>query len=239
MLVSTLIGSSLRKLGVYASGETPDASELADGLSALQSMLRSWAALNINVFATVKETKTLTPAKYLYTWGTGGDITTARPHQIAGAYILESGGVSHPVDLISESQYRNTVVKGTVSRPYALFFHPSFPLAEIYLYPVPSDAEVLYLDSWKSFTETSSFSSTSDTLAFPLHYEEPLIYNLAVRLAPEFGKTLAPEVAAIAVSSYERLVILNAANQVEPVFILVPASAPYGARYSINSDTNH
>ena len=239
MLVSDLIKASMRKLGVVASGELPTPEELNDALSALQSMLRSWAALNINIFASVKESFTLTSSKFLYTWGAGGDITTDRPNQVAGAYILESGGVTHPVDIISEGKYRNISVKGTISRPYALFFHPTFPLAEIYLYPVPQDAEALYLDSFKPFSESGSIDALGSTISFPGFYEEPLIYSLAGRLAPEYGKTLAPEVAAIAASSYDRLIIRNAAERVEPVYILTPASSPYGARYSINSDTYH
>jgi hypothetical protein len=242
MLVSALLSSSLRKIGALSSGETIETARQAEALSALQSMLRSWGALSVNVFASIKENITLIPTKSLYTWGTGGDINTARPNQVLGAYVLEGSGatgVTHPVDIISEGKYRTISVKGTTSRPFALFFHPSFPLAEVYLYPVPDLAEGLYLDSFKPFVETGSFGLTTDTLVFPAYYEEPLIYNLAIRLAPEYGKTASAEVVAIAKSSYTDMTILNSANQVEELYILTPASSPYGARYSINSDSYH
>ena len=239
MVVQDWLTASLRKLGVFASGETPTPENLADALSAGQSMLRSWAAERINVFASVKESVTLTSGTFLYTWGTGGSINSDRPHQILGASIVDSSGVTHLVDIISEGKYRSITVKATISRPYALFFQPTFPLANVYLYPVPDTAETFSLDSLKAFTETSSFTALSDTLSFPPQYEEPLIYNLAVRLAPEFGKAISAEVAAIANSSYNRIITLNSANQVEPVAVIVPASASHRARYSINSDSYH
>jgi hypothetical protein len=239
VIVEDWLKASLRKINVYASGETPTPENLADALSAGQSMLRSWAAERINVFASTKETVTLTPGTFLYTWGTGGSINTDRPHQVLDASIVDGSGVTHEVEIISERKYRSVTVKATISRPYALFFHPAFPLANIYLYPVPDTAETLSLDSLKAFTETSSFTDLTDTLSFPAQYEEALIYNLAIRLAPEFGKTITTEVAAIASSSYNRIITLNSANQVEPASIVLPASAPYGARYSINSDSYH
>jgi hypothetical protein len=205
-------------------------------VSALQSMLYSMAAEKINVFASVKESFTLTPPTYLYTWGVGGVINTARPNQVIGAYIEDSGGVTHSIDIITEGRYRSISVKGTAGRPHALFFHPKYPLADLYLYPAPQAAESLRLDSIKPFTAASSFNAVTDTIAFPSFYEEPLIYNLSVRIAPEFGKTVPAEVVAIAVNSYNRLLSLNAAQQLEPVYILVPASSPYGAGYSINTD---
>lgn len=239
MTAQDIIQAAMRKLVVYASGETPSANELADGLSALQSMLRKWAGKHVLVFASTKESVTLTPTQYLYTWGTGGYINTTRPYQVLGAYILDGSGTTHPVDLITEGKYRDIGVPNTTSRPYALFFHPTFPLAEVYLYPVPSDAEALYLDSFKPFTETSSFDSLNSTLSFPPNYEEAIIYNLAMRLADEFGKTISPTIVGLAKSGYEDILILNSANQVETINIITPASSPVGSRYSINSDSYH
>lgn len=236
MTITTLITSSLRKIGVVASGEVPDVNELYDTLAALQSMLRSWSAAKINVFATAEDTLTLVVGTGSYTWGTGGNINSARPHSVTYAYILDSAGTSHPVSVKTEAWYKALAVKTTSARPYGLFLHPLFPLAYLYLYPVPDAAETLYLGSLKPFTETSSFDALESTLAMPVEYEEAIIYNLAVRMAPEFGKTIPAEVAVIAKSSYDRLITLNAANQVEPALIILPAGRA-GAGYNINSDS--
>lgn len=239
MLVSDIIKSSMRKINVLASGELPSAEEYADVLSTFQVMLRYWSSRRLLVYASTKDTFTLSPPTSVYSWGTGGLINSTRPHQVIGGYIVDSEGVTHIIDLISEGKYRSISVKSTISRPYVMYFHPLYPLANLYMYPVPDTAEVVNLDSFKLFTETSSFDSVNSTLAFPLQYQEPMIYNLSIRIAPEFGKAIPVEVAAIAKEGFDALMALNAANQIEPVNILVPASTSYGARYSINSDTYH
>jgi len=228
---------SLRKIGALSSGETIETTRQAEALSALQVMLRSWGALGINVYATIKDTFTLAAGTASYSWGSGGTFNSVRPSLIVGAYVLDSSNVSHPVEIITEGQYRLIISKTTSGRPYALFYHPLYPLGYVYTYPVADAAESLCIDSYKPFVETGSFGLTTDTLVFPEYYEEPIVYNLAIRLAPEYGKSVSAEVAAIAKSSYNDLIIANSARRVEPVSIIVPGSYPYGTLYSINSDS--
>lgn len=235
MLVSDAIKAAMRKNGLIASGEAPTTNEYADGLSALQSMLRAWAAEKINVFASVNESFTLTASTASYSWGSGGTITTTRPHEIIGAYVLDSSNYSHPIDIISAGQYRIISAKTLESRPNKLWYDPSYPLSYVYLWPTPDSAETVYVDSFKPFTEASSFSAITDTLSFPPEYEEPIVYNLAIRICSEFGKEAAPTVAAIAVNSFNRIKTLNSSRQVESVRISIPASRVQG-RYNINSD---
>lgn len=236
MLVSALITSAMRKNTLIASGETPTPSEYADGLEALQVMIRSWAAVRQNIFASSKESFSLSPSTASYTWGSGGVIATARPKQIVGAYVLDANGGSNPVRLIDEDKYRSITVKTTPGRPDRIFLHQTYPLATLYVYPVPEVAEVMWIDSYKQFTETGSFDLTTSTLAFPDEYQEAMIYNLATRIASEFGKTIPPEVAAIAKASRDRVSILNAANQVKSIDLSLPVYA--SSFYNINTDSS-
>lgn len=233
MIVSTLIKSALRKVGVLSSGENPETAREAETLEALQIMLRSWAQKRILVFASVKESFSLVSTQSLYTWGTGGNIITTRPHQLLGAFIRVSG-TDYPVEIISEGRYRDISSKATVSRPEYLFYHPLYPLGAIYLYPTPQDAETMWLESLKPFTETSSFTTVSDVLSFPPNYEEAIVYNLALRLAPEYGVQMSAEAVAIAGNSYDSLVVLNASNQVEPISLSLPVDGCRGG-YNILS----
>ena len=235
MLVSALIDAAMRKIGVTASGETPSAAERQDGLESLQLMLRSWAAEKINVFASVHETVSLVSGTSLYIWGVGGTINTARPNQVVGASITDSDNTTFSVEVISEGTYRQLSNKTVTGRPYSLLARFEYPYVQVYLYPVPDTADTLNLDSIKPFTETSSFSAVSDELDMPLNYEEPIVYNLAIRLAPEYGKSISSAVAAMASESYRRLITLNAGNYVEPVRLVFPAGSR--SSYSINSDS--
>ena len=149
--------------------------------------------------------------------------------------LFRSENITHPLDIISEGEYRSISSKATSSRPYAIFPLYSFPYITLSLYPVPDAAETLNLESLKPFTESSSFDSVDDTLQMPVNYEEPIIYNLAIRAAPEYGKAIPPSVALVARESYNRLTNRNASNQVEPVRTVLPVNATGG--YSINSYT--
>jgi len=236
MLVSTLVKSSMRKIGVLSAGEEPTSDTYATLLEALQVMLRSWAQKRILVFASTKESFSLVPTQSLYTWGVGGNITTTRPHKVLGAFVRDSSVIDHPVGIISEGQYRDISSKATAGRPEYLFYHPLYPKGAIYLYPTPQDIETMWLDSLKPFTETSSFAAVTDTLAFPPNYEEPIIYNLALRIAPEYGVQMSAEAVRMANDGYDALIVLNASNQVEPITLSLPIVEGRGG-YDINSDS--
>ena len=231
MLVSTIINSALRKLGVVASGEIIEPEEQNDALTALQVMLRSWSAEKINVFSSVSESYTLTSGTNSYTWGVGGVINTPRPNAVVGASILDSNGTTYPVEIISESKYRKIPTKTSSGRPYYIFPKYTYPYVITYLYPTPNTAETLNLESLKPFTESSSFDSADDTLVMPVIYEEPIIYNLAVRCAPEYGKSVPSSVARVADVSYNSLITRNSANHVEPIGVLLPINKN---NYNIN-----
>lgn len=233
MLVSEIIYSALRKIGAVASGETATTSELSDSLEAFQVMLRSWAADSLVVFSSVHETHTLVSGTGSYTMGSSGDIDTIRPNTVTGMSIVDSLDITHEVFIISEAEYRKIGLKTSSERPSFVYVQYEYPLVTLNLYPVPNKAETLNIESLKPFTETSSFAATSDTLQMPVYYDEPAIFNLAVRLAPEFGKTISAEVGGIASASYKRLTTRNIGNHIEPVHISLPVRAR--GSYNINT----
>lgn len=241
MIVSDLIRMSLRKINALSMGEGLLAvqeipgSQYSDMLITLQVMLRSWSQSKINVYSSKRESVSLIPSQSLYTWGVGGNINSERPHKILSAFVRDVNGSDVPVEIISENQYNSIAVKSSTGRPCYLFFQPEYPLVNVYLYPTPDISETLWISSLKPFTEASSFSSVSDNIAFPTNYEEAIIYNLAIRLAPDFGISVPGEVALIASKSYEDIIHLNAANSVEPISAILPAGGGYGGRrYNIN-----
>jgi hypothetical protein len=199
----TLIKAALRSIGAIATGETPTAAELADGLEALRLMLRSWSSQNIRLYFTTTESVTLTGATY-YSWGSGGTIATARPVQIHGAYTADN-----LVDVIDEAQYRRLVV-GNLGGPVEwVWFQPQYPLA--YIYPWPLDSSTLYVHSTKELTDPTAITSS---VAFPTWYDDAIKWNLAVRLAPEYGKEAGTTVAALAATTLHAIETLNFSMQV-------------------------
>jgi hypothetical protein len=59
MLISEILNSAARKLGLIASNESLTTFEMANSLTILQTMLRSWSSELINVSSSVNETHSL------------------------------------------------------------------------------------------------------------------------------------------------------------------------------------
>lgn len=213
MTVRELISAALRGLGVIAVGETPTDAEMRDGLEALNLMLQGWALERLTVFTATGENFTLTAGTAEYSIGSSGDFDTARPQSIAGAWVRDNQGLEHKVRLISELQYRNIADKTVQGRPSMLFYDPEHPLGRIYLYPTPDAAETLHLESLKPFT---ALDGLSQEVSLPPGYAQALKWNLALELAPEFGKQPDQVVAAKAVSSKSFIKRNVAAAALEP-----------------------
>ena len=215
MLVSDLIKASLQTIGVLSAGETPSVSLYAQILSSLQNMLYSWTANQVNIFAATDENVSTVIGTSFYTWGTGGDITTTRPHQILQASITdtETPPLTHFVKAITKDEYKQIEAKTTAGRPTKLYFDSTYPLANLYLWPVPAAVETIAITTYKIFPTTSSYDVVTSTISVPPEYLEALIYNLSIRIAPYFGKVVSKEIMFVAESSYTRLVNLNTKSQ--------------------------
>lgn len=231
MTPNSLIKSSLRAIGAIATGETPSAAEMADGLEALNMLLKLLSAKpSTMVYAITKDSFALAAGTASYTWGTTGTWNTARPARVQGAFVRDANGSDHHVGLIGEGQYRGFSLKSNSARPDKLFYNPAYPNGTAYVYPTPAAVETIHLDSLKPLT---TFTSLIATIELPGEYEELLKWNLAVRLAPEYGKSPGVEVAAFAAGALDTVRTLNAAMRVEEIFA-EPAVARGGSRYDIN-----
>ncbi len=190
MTARELIASSLRLIGVLASGETANSNEANDGLNSLNQMLSSWSNENLVVYQKVRDEFTLTAADGSYTWGTtagAGNFTTARPIEVISAKLELQGTDPQeiPLKILTIEEYANLSMKELSSSiPQAVYFDGAFPNLGVNFYPVPSDAEHVVFYSLKPFTTLA----LADTISFPPGYEKAIRYNLAIDLAPEYGR---------------------------------------------------
>ena len=219
-----LIKGALRNIGAIATGETPTSDELADGLEALQMMLDHWSSKNIMIPYITNEAITTTGAES-YTWGTGGTIATARPEAIIGAYVADD----RVLRIIDQAKYRQLRVSGNAGDTTWLWYSPEFPLGKLYIWPTGS--ETIYIDSLKPFTEPSLITSS---VAFPSGFDEAIKYNLAVRMASEYGRTVSQEVMSLALSGLLSLETRGFSAQMAAVELDIIKIAH--GKYDIESD---
>ena len=190
-----LIKGALRNIGAIATGETPTSDELADGLEALQMMLDHWSSKNIMIPYITNEAITTTGAES-YTWGTGGTIATARPESIIGAYVSDD----RVLKVVDQAKYRQLRISGSGGETEWVWYSPEFPLGKLYIWPTGS--ETIYIDSLKALSEPALITTSVE---FPSGYDEAIKYNLAVRMAPEYGKAVSNEIMSLAASGLQSL----------------------------------
>lgn len=196
--VRDILKASLRKIEAIATGETPDAAELSESLSAMNMLLDSWSNENLFIYSKVREEFNFVASQYQYTMGSGGDFSTTRPLTIEQVLVKEPGAdpvFETPVEIITKDEYSQITVKVTETDiPTKVYPDYGNPLVTLNFWGVPGDSSykaVIY--SAKALT-TFTTSQYSTSLTFPPGYERALVYNLALELAPEFGKVPSADV---------------------------------------------
>lgn len=198
----TLIKASLRAINAIATGETPTAAEMAEALEAMKIMLRSWSGNTIMVYTISQDTLALTGASS-YTIGSGGDCDTEWPTEIKGAVVDEQ----YNLTLIGERRYRS-LARESYSVPTYLYYNPDYPLGVLYLYGTGGASMVI--DSLKALTDPTTLTTS---VAFPTSYDAAIKWNLALELAPEYGKDPSALVVKNAIDSKKTIMSKNAMNQ--------------------------
>jgi len=201
-----LINSALRLSGVIAQGETTPTADAAIGLEALNMMLGAWFSNGAAVPYTVTENFPLTASVSSYEIGPGATFDTAYPEAIDSAFIRYDS-TDYPLDIINQREYWEKIpYKTSESIPSFLFYDALNSTGKIYLYTTPDKAYTLYLISRKNLAE---ITDPSLTMAIPRVYEEAIKFNLAVRLAPEYGSDLSDDVKFLANKSYMDMIRSN------------------------------
>lgn len=205
--IQTKVNRILRVLGVIGSGQTPEANESNDTLETLNGMLDSWRNDKLLVYAYKDIQVTLINGTATYTISpTGGTVDTS-PVKFESAFVRQSG-IDYYLTEITDAYYQAKSDKTITSDiPAEIMFNHTNPNATITLYPIPTTANTLYLRVWTPFASVA----LADTFTFPPGYEDAIIYNCAVRCAPEYPSIkLSPALIETARSSLAGIKRINA-----------------------------
>lgn len=192
--VLDLIQDALEEIGVYAPSETPTAADASKALRVLNRMMDAWGSRKLFAYNVNFSDFTLTPGRQPHTIGPspGSDINTLyRPARIENAALILNNvtpAVDIPLRIRDDDWWANQRVKDlTTNVPTDLYYSPDIPDGSLYLWPVPSFAYGLRLETWVSVAQ---FVNLTDTLSLPPGYHDAIMLSLAERLARPFGKAL-------------------------------------------------
>ena len=188
----TLATDAMFELGYLAADETPESFDTALAIRYFNRMLGQWNIDRLMAFRITTGSYTLTAGKSPHTIGIDpagvltADFAVARPTKIDYAHLLIDSK-REPLDILTPQTWETVWNPSASGQPTAIYCDRNAPLANLYFDFVPDAAYVLELQTWQQLT---AVTATTDELVLAPGYEEPLMYNLAVRLAAPLGAKL-------------------------------------------------
>lgn len=189
---------ALRLIGAIYPGQSITAAEEADVKEALQGLIDTWRTQRLVAWYLEELQETLVSGQQDYTIGTGGFFNTPRPLWIYAASCIDNNNPTQPlelpVELITPQKWQQIPQKNVQSSLFqGVYYDKDFPLGTLKIFPIVNVGTVemkLYLPN-----ALTGFATMSTVYTFPPGYEEAIVYNLALRLAPEWGQPI-PEIVA-------------------------------------------
>lgn len=187
-----IIQSSLEELGVYSPGEVLTSADSTRALDQLNKLLDSWSNESLTTFTILEQKFALVPGKAAYTIGLTGspDVNQARPIRVlespGTAYVQDTNQNNFPVKVVAQARWNQIGNRGsaTVSNiPDTLFYDPQMPLGIVNIWPTPTLAYTLFLDS---YAQLSNLANVNTNISLPPGYEAAIQHNLCIWLAPFF-----------------------------------------------------
>jgi len=233
--VQKIIDAALNKIGVLANGETAEADDAQVCLDALNMMVDSWNTESLMIYTYTMSEFSLVAGQRVYTIGPGGNFDVDRPivQPIAAKLRLNLQQIQDlPLAILEYDEYAAIVLKQTQSSIVgAMHMDGGNPLRNIFIWPVPSDNNqklLLWLGSL-----LSQVTSVSSEIVVPAGHNRALVYNLAVEVAPNFGRDIMPAVAKVAIDSKANL---KRINYISPILQMPAGLVADTGRYNIYTD---
>jgi len=177
----TIITDALLEINAAATGETIPAAEANDALRALNRLMEKWS--NARAFAYFADEVSLAlTGQASFTVGPTGDVVDLRPISVESATAVLDN-VTYPVSVYNVQQWDSIPDKTTTGTiPQAIYYEGSMPNGTVKVYPVCTGSTIKI----RILNVVNSFATLGTTLSMPPGYEEALIKNLAINIAPQY-----------------------------------------------------
>jgi hypothetical protein len=183
-----IVNRALRINGVIASLDSGDAQDVNDAFTSLNMMIEAWSLEDLMCYYIKSSTFPTVIGTASYTIGVGGTCDTERPISIQSAFLRDMVDNSDsPIGLLTDIDYQAIPYKGQAGRPESIYYQPVQSLGILNLYPVP---DAVYTISIAQLCQLTKFSELRHELDMPPGYLKALIWNLAIEIAPEYGKAV-------------------------------------------------
>jgi hypothetical protein len=184
-----LIDAAISTLGVLARGQTPTTEDYTRAATKLNMLVAKLRTQQLPLWKRTEYTLTLVASQISYTLGDGLTLDTPYPLKMLEAYsIPTSGNTRIDVEIISSSEFNILPYNTSGGQPIKLNYQPFVNYGVVKIWPTP-DTSVATNYTMKLVYQApfEYFTASTDTMDMPEEYYLPIVYNLAVLIAPEWG----------------------------------------------------
>jgi len=146
------------------------------------NMLVKLLATKANLWVTTNVDHTLTPGTESYTVGAGLNIDTPKPMRLIYAMRTDSNDI--PIEVVSRDEYMSLPTKDTQSACLQIYYDRQLANGVLYVWPTGDTNNTALTLTFKRPLE--DFDLKANTPDLPQEWYLPLVYNLAVKIAPIF-----------------------------------------------------
>jgi hypothetical protein len=232
-----LIDASLTEIGVLASGETAESGDATFALNTLNRLLSTWAGQRLIIPSLTRNTFAITANVATHTIGpTGNIVMTMRPAKLLDVRLIDTApapDLETPLGELTDDEYQALPQKALTSTlPINWWYNATVPNGVITLWPVPTGTG-LQLAVYVA-EPLSQVAAITTTVSLAPGYEELIVTNLAIRLAPSFDRQPSPD---LKQAAQESMATVKRGNKRPAVMTFEAAVLGNGGgRYDINSD---
>lgn len=219
----TLIDAALKKIGVYAPGETPETTDRNHALNELNLLISDWQTQRRFAYYTRIDVFTMSTSAQTYTIGPSGSSPTfslgtagIRPLELLGANLIRVGDTPDtrvPLAVFNIQDYSEiSDYLQTADEPSALYYAPEFPLGKLFPLPYLNTAGAALankLELYSKFLLASFADLNSTNYDLPPGYENAIMLSLAEVLCVTYGKPITPELERMARKARRNIQSLN------------------------------
>jgi len=185
-----IITDAYAACGAIDENDTLNAAQTTKGARVLNGIIKSMSGpVGMPLWAVTTTSFPLTTDTATYTIGIGQTINSPKPIKILQAWHRDTTtNFDTPINVVSIDTYNRLGNKFVDATPVQLAYNPDISSGTIYIYPEPDSYSVSNREIWIRYHRPfQDFDASGDTPDFPAEWNLPLVYSLAVALAPSLG----------------------------------------------------
>lgn len=191
LTVQQLVEAALRKLTVLEEGQSSNADQLSTGTQALNTLVAALQTEGLLLWTRQEITVPLTASTTTYSIGIGQTVNTRFPTDIEQVLVKQTSSGSTVELTKSHSKDILRLNDTNTGTPVQYSYTPYINYGQLRVWPAPTtEVAADYTLLVTSFTPLEYATASTETMYFPQEWHLSLIYELALLLADEYGKSL-------------------------------------------------